>query len=127
MSAYLLDTHVMLGVFRLTDYEIPDFLLSPLSSGVSKFVSAASMWEVAIKVRAGRLRLRIVPSQLPPLCEQFDIRSVDITTTDALHELEPWPTTHDPFDRMLLAQCAVRGWRLLRSDQDLVDHPFAWR
>jgi PIN domain nuclease of toxin-antitoxin system len=127
MSAYLLDTHVLLGTFRLTEYELPEFLLPPLASGVPKFASAASMWEIAIKVRAEKLRMRIRPAELPMLCEQFEIGQIDISVADALRELEVWPPTRDPFDRMLLAQCAVRGWQLLTSDVDLVDHPSAWR
>jgi PIN domain nuclease of toxin-antitoxin system len=127
MSAYLLDTHVLLGIFRLTDYEIPETLFPPLSSDVPKFASATSMWEVAIKARSGKLRLRIAPSDLPDLCEKFAIGQIDITVADALHELETSPPTRDPFDRLLLAQCAVRGWRLLTTDDDLVHHPVAWR
>jgi PIN domain nuclease of toxin-antitoxin system len=127
MTAYLLDTHVLLGLFRLTDYEIPEFLFPAIEGPVEKFASAASMWEAAIKWRTGRLQLRQGPAALPGLCNEFEIGIVDVSAQDSLHELETWPATKDPFDRMLLAQCAVRGWRLLTSDDGLIDHPLAWR
>lgn len=35
--------------------------------------------------------------------------------------------THDPFDRLLLAQCRVEGMRLVTRNRALAAHPLAWR
>jgi PIN domain nuclease of toxin-antitoxin system len=40
-----------------------------------------------------------------------------------LASVDPDPKTRDPFDRMLLAQCEVEGFRLLTIDRALVSHP----
>ena len=42
-------------------------------------------------------------------------------------ELDPEPPTRDPFDRLLLAQCAVDNLRLVTVDRALAGHPLAWR
>ncbi|NTS30405.1 hypothetical protein HQ945_03985 [Phyllobacterium sp. BT25] len=38
---------------------------------------------------------------------------------------QPGPTTRDPFDRLLLAQCHVEGLALATIDRALIDHPLA--
>lgn len=45
----------------------------------------------------------------------------------ALAAVNPEPATRDPFDRLLLGQCAVEGMRLVTRDRALALHPYAWR
>jgi len=111
---WLIDTHVFLwsvtGDPRLTA-PIRDRLLE----ADAVFVSAASIWEIAIKVRLGKLHADV--SQL-----------VDAIAASGFHELPVWarhtaavatlPAHHgDPFDRLLVAQAVTEPLRLMTADR----------
>jgi len=88
-------------------------------------LSVASLWEIAIKSRLGKLRLRPSLNALPELLDSLGIAIVSINGHHALAAVEPEPKTRDPFDRMLLAQCQIEGLRLVTMDRALVSHPAA--
>ena len=69
----------------------------------SVYVSAASAWEIATKVRLGKLRWES-PESVESYCigQGFDL--LPITFADG-ERAGSWPQAHgDPFDRMLAAQ-----------------------
>jgi PIN domain nuclease of toxin-antitoxin system len=80
-------------------------------------VSAASAWEIAIKVRAGRLKLTEplhlwMPVRLER--EGFLMSSVAVEHAAAVALL---PDHHqDPFDRLLIAQARAEGLTIVTSD-----------
>lgn len=76
------------------------------------FASTASLWEIAIKTRLGKLDPGVPLESLPPFYEALGIEILPITAAHALTAVDPVPPTRDPFDRLLLAQCAVEGCRL---------------
>jgi PIN domain nuclease of toxin-antitoxin system len=91
------------------------------------YLSAASLWEIAIKWRLGKLRLTPGLSALPSLLADMGVKVIAINEHHALASVEPEPMTRDPFDRMLLAQCRVEGLRLVTIDRALVSHPLTAR
>ncbi len=108
----LLDTHVLL--WWLADSP----LLSPKAVAAIRnepvvFVSAASVWEIAIKRALGKLE---APDDLVSAVAAYDFRQLLITfehaaITGAL------PRHHDdPFDRMLIAQAQCEGLTLVTND-----------
>jgi PIN domain nuclease of toxin-antitoxin system len=117
----LLDSHIIL------DLLVPEQAAREQWSAATLFISVASLWELAIKVRQGKLTL---PFDLPALDERLRRLGCTVLSVDAAHavaEVTPWPLTKDPFDRLLLAVCSVEGLRLVTRDRLLVDHPLAWR
>ena len=81
------------------------------------FLSAASAWEMAIKVQVGKL-------ELPESVIEFtrkqlllnDIDSLDVSTEHAL-TLFNLPLHHkDPFDRRLIAQAMVEDMAIITKD-----------
>ena len=46
-----------------------------------------------------------------------------VTAAHSTNLLLPQPQTHDPFDRMLLSQCAVEDMKLMTGDKQLLGHP----
>ena len=50
-----------------------------------------------------------------------------IIAAHTVSEVDPWPDTNDPFDRLLLAVCRVEGLRLVTRDRRLAGHPLAWK
>ncbi len=90
-------------------------------------VSAASLWEIAIKFRAGKLKLTQPPTHFPLFFLLLGYELMAIGHQHALEDLRDMPLTRDPFDRLLLAQCQVEGLSLVTIDRALVNHPLAWR
>ena len=81
------------------------------------FVSAASIWEIAIKGRLGRLSIPGDPGKfIEGQIVENVFRGLPIS---AGHALRVWvlPDHHrDPFDRMLVAQAQVEGLSLISHD-----------
>lgn len=79
------------------------------------FVSAASAWEIAIKVGLGKLRWD--PSvSVETYCAEQRFEKLPMTFAHA-SRAGSWPQDHgDPFDRMLAAQSAVESMPLATND-----------
>ena len=91
------------------------------------FVSVASLWEIAIKTRLGKLPLQITVKQLPISVMAFGYALLAVDEHHAIEDLLDQPDTKDPFDRMLLAQCQIEGMQLVTTDRVLARHPLAWQ
>ena len=91
------------------------------------YASVASLWEIAIKSRIGKLKLKTELTLLQQSLQNMDISLLIIDDRHVLAEVFPEPNTRDPFDRLLLAQCKVEEMRLVTVDRALATHPLAWR
>jgi PIN domain nuclease of toxin-antitoxin system len=122
----LLDTPVFLALIGRGAASLPASVAARLTDGGNQHhLSAASLWEIAIKTRLGQLKLTREVGALPELLGGLGIEIVAIDRRHALASVEPEPTTRDPFDWMLLAQCQVEGLRLVTIDRALASHPLA--
>jgi PIN domain nuclease of toxin-antitoxin system len=115
--SYLLDTHVLLWWMddapRLHS-GVRDLIINPDHDIV---VSAASIWEAAIKRAIGKLQFDT--SALLQALRRDRVRLVPITAEHALAAGD-LPRHHDdPFDRMLVAQAAVEGLSIVTHDRRL--------
>lgn len=121
----LIDTHAALWL--LADDERlsrrADELLADTSNEV--LLSAAVVWEVAIKQSLGKLD---APEGFAGLLLEGGAvgLAISIEHANAVHSL-PWHH-RDPFDRMLVAQAALEDAVILSNDQRLqsYDIPLAW-
>jgi len=122
----LFDTHIVLAISERKRFA-KHIELAPIVSGNhQRYVSAASLWEIAIKQRIGKLQLAVAIEDLHVFLETIGIAILAIDAWHAIAELQTKPATRDPFDRLLLAQCQVEGLRLVTFDRDLASHPLAW-
>jgi PIN domain nuclease of toxin-antitoxin system len=81
------------------------------------FVSAASVWEIAIKVRLGKLEGD--PHTFAAAISQSGFHELPISARHAARVYE-LPLYHrDPFDRLLIAQALSEPLRLLTADSVL--------
>ncbi len=123
---FLLDTHILIAAIGGRLGSRHPKIARLLTRGDSQpHASVASLWEIAIKTRLGKLNPGMSLSLLPQALEVAGIRILPITHVHALASVEPIPPTKDPFDRMLLAQCQVEGCLLVTVDGALHDHPLA--
>ncbi len=119
----LLDTHTFL--WWITD----DPRLSGRARGIiadggnELFLSAATGWEIAIKVQIGRLKLPEEPIRF--ILDQMRInaiQSLPVQMNHALH-VSTLPQHHrDPFDRLLIATAQLEGLPVLSSDHQLANY-----
>jgi PIN domain nuclease of toxin-antitoxin system len=113
----LLDTHAFLW-WIAGDERLSGSASQAIADGKNEiFVSAASIWEIAIKARLGRLSVPGDPGQfIGGQIVENAFRGLPIV---AEHALRVWqlPDHHqDPFDRMLVAQAQVEGLSLVSGD-----------
>ncbi|EKF60002.1 hypothetical protein QWE_07896 [Agrobacterium albertimagni AOL15] len=128
MRRLLLDTHILLGLLR-RDFDLQFPAISKYF-GVGDtigFVSVATLWEIAIKSRLGKLDVGMALADVPANVKSGGLQILDIEVAHVLHAVDPESPTRDPFDRLLLAQCHVEGLKLVTVDRALVDHPLAFR
>ncbi|HTQ83124.1 MAG TPA: type II toxin-antitoxin system VapC family toxin [Pseudolabrys sp.] len=124
----LLDTHVLLALIEPRKSGLPAGIDALLKAPDNEHhLSAASLWEIAIKSRLGKLRLTPKPGTLPELLRGLGIQIVPINEHHALAAAEPEPATRDPFDRMLLAQCGIENLKLVTLDRGLLRHRLAMK
>lgn len=122
----LLDTHILIPLVEGRVEPLPIRNLAILEApDATLFGSVASLWEIAIKHRLGKLPLRHSLDELPAVFDMMSIELLPIVAARALAAIDPEPPTRDPFDRLLLAQCKIEGLRLVTIDRALVSHPYA--
>lgn len=81
------------------------------------WMSAASVWEIAIKARLGRIDVDI--HELEPAAKASGFEALAVTCGHAA-AVAALPMHHrDPFDRLLVAQSVVEDLRLLTHDASL--------
>lgn len=124
----LLDSHILLAIQR-RDTIICNTSIDQLvrSAENEKTVSVASLWEMAIKHRLGKLALDVPIAELANAFLSLRFTLLNVDQHHVLAELDEQPQTRDPFDRLLLAQCQVEGMRLVTLDRAVARHPLAWR
>ena len=124
----LLDTHVIIALLhedlRSRYPQIEGALDNPANES---FFSTASLWEIAIKARLGKLDPNMALDKISAYIQSFGIGILPISDEHAVAEALPPPPTRDPSDRLLLAQCHVEGLRLATIDRALREHPLALR
>lgn len=120
----LLDTHAFLW-FILADARLSSKARTLIEDGTNEILlSAASHWEIAVKVCVGKLILAEPFSVLIPReIRQNNLRllPIELTHTAMVCTL---PLHHrDPFDRLLIAQAVVEQVPLLSADSTLDAYP----
>lgn len=90
-----------------------------ITSAQGVHVSAATVWQLTIKSMLGKLT---VPANFSKRLtgQGLELLSVTAEHAEALRDF-PELTRHDPFDRLIVAQAARTGLRLLTADHVLLD------
>jgi len=114
----LLDTHALIwwaGGDRALSRKVRRLLKDESTTVV---VSAATAWEIATKVRLGRLRWS-GPSSIEAYCAEQRFDLLPITFAHA-ERAGAWLQAHgDPFDRMLAAQSEIERIPLATNDAQI--------
>jgi PIN domain nuclease of toxin-antitoxin system len=122
LTAYLLDTHVLLWAAQNSPSmgpEARDIITNPANDIL---ISVATIWEVVIKNGLGRKDFSVDPVRLREQAlhagfDELPVRAPHVLEVDALP-----PLHSDPFDRILLAQARIDQLVLLTNDQKLLEY-----
>ncbi len=124
----LLDTHIVIWTIdRSLVRRYPEIARLLQDEANSSYVSAASLWEINIKVGIRKLDIDIKTAKIPDFLMSQGLYQLGIAAEHALHDVTPEPPTRDPFDRLLLAQAQIEGMRFVTADSKLADHPVTFR
>ena len=120
----LLDTHAFLWWVMDNDRLSNRVREIILDRNNQVFFSAASAWELAIKVGTGKLTLPepieiYIPTRLAN--NGFEALAIEVRHTLQVASL---PDYHrDPFDRILIAQCLVDNLTIASCDAQIIRYP----
>ncbi|MFV0338427.1 MAG: type II toxin-antitoxin system VapC family toxin [Chthoniobacterales bacterium] len=110
----LLDSHAV--VWWLSE---PERLTAEARAAIADprndvFVSAASVWELGLKMAKGKL---VLPSGYDLALWSGGIEELCVNTKHAKVSLDLPPLHFDPFDRLLIAQAISEGMMLMTRDR----------
>jgi len=119
----LLDTHTFLWAIT-EDPRLSRRARQMYTSSNDLWLSVASVWEILIKARVGKLPL---PDPVGPyLTKELAKNRIEVLpiTLDHVLKTEALPLHHrDPFDRLLIAQGIEEGWPILTADPWFARYP----
>ena len=118
----LLDTHALLW---WDNDKLPAPVVRRIQRAEEVFVSAASAWEISIKLALGKLTGR---GTVAALLTDYGFVELPISIAHAAL-VERLPTHHrDPFDRLLVAQALAEDLVLVSADEALARYgaPVVW-
>ena len=110
----LLDTHAWLW-WQAGDRRLGPLARKAIVEAAEVLFSAASAWEIAIKVSSGKLR----PPRGASIEKELELDGFHPLPVRFYHAeaVRALPTIHgDPFDRMLVAQAKSEGLTLVTAD-----------
>ena len=119
---FLLDTHTFLW-FAFGDEKLPIQIQDKIKNlKNSCFVSVASMWEISIKQRLGKLNSTLSIDKLFKLAEKNQIEILQISS-EHLMKLSKLPLHHnDPFDRLIISQSIAEKLILISKDTEFAQY-----
>lgn len=109
----LLDTHILL--WALTDDQKLSYTARALINNATQVhVSAATFWEMAIKVGLGKLSVDL--EGIREFCTDSGFIELPIEAEHAIAVKDLAPHHRDPFDRLIVATTVMEPMQLLTAD-----------
>lgn len=120
---FLLDTHIFLWYITGNEKLRNDYkkIIEDLENTI--FISTASLWEMIIKAKMGKLPL---PAPYYDYIQtQIENHSFNLCSLDSIvfKHLEKLPDMHkDPFDRILICQAIESNYILITDDENILKY-----
>lgn len=119
---YLIDTHILLW-YLVGDKRVTQSTRAKIeSSDNSIFLSNASLWEIAIKLSIGKLKLNVSLTELNDYLQKqgLIILEFDFRNQETLQML---PFYHqDPFDRLIVSQAKTKSMEIITNDDQVLNY-----
>jgi PIN domain nuclease of toxin-antitoxin system len=115
----LLDTHIFLWVVSGST-SLSTAARGAIEAADEVYVSAASIWEIAIKARLGKILAD--PDELVAAIAASGFIELPVLASHAAAVSRLALHHNDPFDRLLIAQAITEPLKLLTADAQLVSY-----
>lgn len=115
----LLDTHVLLWALT-DDPKLSSKARRLIENAADIYVSAATFWEMAIKVGLGKLDADL--DEIREYCLESGFVELPITSEHAIAVKDLEPHHKDPFDRLIVATAISEPMRLLTADTQIAQY-----
>jgi len=119
MNKFLLDTNILLWYFWGSN-RVESVRNLFTADVIDVYYSPVSLWEIAIKIRNGKLNLNF--DELCIYTQKHDFLELPLTG-DCLKSYMELPNIHkDPFDHILVAQALAYPMHFITGDALLADY-----
>ena len=120
----LLDTHVFLWAISEEYGKLSLKARQLIEQPANRLLlSAASLWEISLKVQAGKLKLPVEKEFFMEEMAHLNVETMPIVAAHVLDTLT-LPKHHvDPFDRLLVSQSRVERIPLITADPAIRKYP----
>lgn len=115
----LLDTHILLWALS-DDPKLSSRARKLIENAAEIYVSAATFWELAIKVGLGKLNVNL--DDIREYCLESGYVELPITSEHAIAVKDLEHHHRDPFDRLIIATAIVEPMKLLTADPMLAKY-----
>ena len=115
----LLDTHILLWALN-DDPKLSSKAQKLIENAAEIYISAASFWEMAIKVGLGKLPVDL--DEIREHCLESGFVELPITSEHAIAVTELERHHKDPFDRLIVATAISEPMRLLTTDPQVAQY-----
>ncbi|KRP51326.1 type II toxin-antitoxin system VapC family toxin [Pseudomonas poae] len=109
----LLDTHILLWALS-GDPKLSSKARKLIENAADVYISAATFWEMAIKVSLGKLHVDL--DEIRGYCLESGVVELAITSEHAIAVKDLKHHHKDPFDRLIVATAISEPTRLLTTD-----------
>lgn len=120
---YMLDTNALIILLygEVADGKLSEDALKILSEAERLYLSVVSLWEMAIKMKLGKLEIKCSISKIIAKCLENGIGIIPVKAShmDMTMELPLLSDHKDPFDRMIIAAARVEGMTLISADSKI--------
>jgi PIN domain nuclease of toxin-antitoxin system len=114
---FLIDTHVLIWYIE-GDTRLEQGVISVIENSNNRIcVSNASLWEMAIKISIGKLKISLAFEELERFLKVHDFGILDFDFSH-LNTLITLPSHHgDPFDRLIISQALTENYTIISHDK----------
>ncbi|MBE8594236.1 type II toxin-antitoxin system VapC family toxin [Pseudomonas sp. MAFF 301449] len=109
----LLDTHILLWALA-DDPRLSSKARKLIENAAEIYVSAATLWEMAIKIGLGKLDVDL--DEIREYCLESGFIELPVTSEHVIGVRDLQPHHKDPFDRLLVAATMSEPMKLLTAD-----------
>jgi len=114
---YLLDTHTLLW-FLEDDPQLPEKVKKEIINIDNNcFISIVSLWEIAIKIKLGKLIIKFPFERFADYLSGSDIELLPISLDHLVQLLNIDLHHRDPFDRLIIAQGRAEQLTIITRDE----------
>ena len=115
----LLDTHILLWALS-DDPKLSNKARKLIENAAEVYVSAATFWEMAVKIGLGKLDVNL--DEIREYCLESGFVELPTTSEHAIAVKDLEPHHKDPFDRLIVATAINEPMKLLTADPQVAQY-----